>query len=53
MARKNRKTLGKVGTLGWPTGCSCRPSQRSNTKGYSPELCRSPVFFDFPCRFLF
>jgi len=27
------------------------PSQRSNTKGYSPELRLSPVFFDFSVPF--
>jgi hypothetical protein len=29
------------------TATSSWPSQRFNTKGYSPELRRSPVFFDF------
>jgi len=33
------------------TGTSGRPSQRSNTKGYSPELCQSPEFFDFSMPF--
>jgi len=33
------------------TGTSGRPSQRSNTKGYSPELRQSPVFFHFSVPF--
>jgi len=32
-------------------GTSGRPSQRSNTKGYSLELCRSPEFFNFSVPF--